>query len=114
MNTISWSDAQNWLDLLDHLWIGLVLIVGACVPSYLSVRNHRSIKDETAVIKEQLVNGHKSPLRADLDKALQAIAALAENVNGLRQDLLTERDSRRAQVDDLRADVDRMRQRNEI
>lgn len=108
---VTWSDASSWLDILDHMLIGLVLVAAAVVPSLLTLRNHRSIKNETTVIKEQLVNGHKSPLRDDMDRALVAIESLAQNIMGLRQDLLAERDSRRAQVDDLRIEVEAMRRR---
>lgn len=102
-----WGEVDNLLDLLDHIWVGFVLIICAAVPSWLAARNHRSIK----AIRDNVQNGHTVPMRADLDKAIAAIEALAHDVTGLRQDLLTERDSRRSQVEDLRSDVDRMRRR---
>lgn len=103
----NWSDAQNLLDILDHFWIGLVALGVTAIPSWFAHRNHQSIRD----IKNQVVNGHSVPLRADLDRALAAIEALAHDVNALRHDLITERDSRKHQIDDLRSDVDRMRRR---
>jgi len=105
----NWTDAENWLDLIDHLWIGLVLIAVAAVPSYFAARNHQTIKK----IEGQVVNGHKDapPLRADLDKAITAIESLAHDVHGLRTDLAMEEDRRRQQIDELRKDVDRMRRR---
>lgn len=108
---INWTDAASWIDILDHFLIGLFLLGAAVIPSLLTLRNHKSIKNETTVIREQLVNGHKSPLRADMDRALEAIEALTQNINGLRHDLLAERDSRKAQVEDLRTEVDNMRRR---
>ena len=108
---VNWSDASTWIDILDHFLIGIFVLGAAVVPSLLTLRNHRSIKSETTVIKEQLVNGHKSPLRADMDRALEAIEALSQNVMALRHDLLAERDSRKAQVEDLRTEVDAMRRR---
>lgn len=103
----NWGEVENYLDLANNVWIGVVVVTAAAVPSWLAHRNHATIRD----IKNQVVNGHTSPLRADLDKALAAIEALAHDITALRQDLLTERDSRKAQVDDLRGDVDRMRRR---
>lgn len=73
------------------------------MPSWLSFRSHRTITD----IKDQVVNGHKTPLRADLDKALAAIEALAHDVRGIRQDLANEEDRRRVQISELRDDLDR-------
>jgi hypothetical protein len=102
-----WYNPDNLLDVLDHLILALTGIGVVAIPSFLSARNHKSLRD----IKDQVVNGHASPMRADLDKALAAIEALSRDIHDLRHDLLAERDSRRAQVDDLRSDVDRMRQR---
>lgn len=102
----NWSDAENALDILDHVWIGLVLIAVTGIPSYLTARTHKSVKTETRVIRDQLVNGHKTYLREDLDKALAAIDGLAHEVRGLRTDLLSEQDSRRAQVAELRDDIE--------
>lgn len=107
----NWGDVENFLDLINNLWIGVVVILAGAIPSWLTARTHRSIKTETKVIRDQLVNGHTSPMRADLDKALAAIESLASDVTALRHDLLLERDSRKAQVEDLRSDVDRMRRR---
>jgi hypothetical protein len=102
--TPHWYDAENWLDILDHAWYGLVLLGMAAIPSWISLRNHRSITD----IKDQVVNGHKEPLRADLDKALAAIESLARDVRGIRTDLATEEDRRRKQINELREDVERL------
>lgn len=105
---------DSWMDIVDHLWIGLVFILVAGVPSWLAARNHTTIK----AIKNQVVNGHEQPLRADLDRAIEAIESLARdvlglshNVGNLRKDLSSEEDRRRVQIDELRDDVDRMRRR---
>jgi len=98
---------DSWMDVVDHLWIGLVFITIAGVPSWFAARNHRSIKD----IKAQVVNGHEKPMREDLDRAISAIEALANDVGRLRHDLSSEEDRRRVQIDELRDDVDRMRRR---
>ena len=102
-----WLEVNDWLDLVANAWIGVVLIAVAAVPSALAARNHKTIRD----IKDQVVNGHTSPLRADLDRALAAIEALAVDISGLRQELLMEETRRRTQISDLASDVDRMRRR---
>lgn len=101
---------DSWLDIVGNLWIGIVLIVVAAVPSILSARSHKGIKS----IQHQVVNGHKDPLRADLDKAYRAIEEVAfklDNVshglNNLRDELLHEESRRRASVQELRDDFDR-------
>lgn len=103
----NWGEVENVLDLINNVWIGVVVILAAAVPSWFAARNHKSIK----AIRDNVQNGHTVPMRADLDKALAAIEALAHDITALRGDLLTERDSRKSQVDDLRGDVDRMRRR---
>lgn len=101
MNSI--PNPDDWMDVLTIIVATLIV----AIPSWLSLRNHKSIID----IKDQVVNGHTTYMRADLDRAIQAIEALGHEVTALRQDLLAERDFRKAQVDDLRGDVDRMRRR---
>lgn len=103
-----WTDVENLLDLLDHVWIGIVLIVTAAVPSWLAARNHKTLQ----TVKSNVVNGHTVPMRADLDKALSAIEALAHDVNGLRQDVAMEEDRRRQQINELREEVERHTRRN--
>lgn len=98
MNTI--PDPENWLDVVTILAVALI----AAVPSWLAHRNHQSIRD----IKDQVVNGHKDapPLRADLDRAIAAINDLADDVRGLRKDLMAEEHHRRLQISDLRDELD--------
>lgn len=111
----NWSEVESLIDFLDHVWIGIVIVLSAAVPSWLAARNHRSIK----TIRDNVQNGHKVPMREDLDKMIiavngltQSVKEIADDVSGLRMDLITERDSRKAQVDDLRGDVDRLAHRH--
>lgn len=98
----SWSDAQNWLDILDHIWIGLVVILAATIPSVMAARNHRSLRD----IKDQVVNSHpETNLRDDLDRAIAAINDLGNEVRGLRSEMLAERANRRAEISDLQDEI---------
>lgn len=94
-----WTDAQNWLDLLDHIWIGLVLIAVAAVPSYFAARNHKGIKN----ISEQVVNGHPDPMRMDLDKVISKLDETSEKVNDIARDLT-----------DLRVDLGQEEGRREV
>lgn len=101
-----WLEVDNWLDLLANAWIGIVLIAVAVVPSWLSIRNHRSIKEVS-----DSVNNRPTALRTDVDEIRDTLQAIREDIISLRGDLLAERMARASQVDDLRNDVDRMRRR---
>lgn len=96
---MNWANPENWLDLLAYGWYGLVLIVVAAVPSWFANRNHKTM----ATIKDQVVNGHKTPMRADLDRAIVAIEQLGHDMRGLRQDVTAVDDMRRRQIAELRA-----------
>lgn len=99
---MNWSDAQNWLDILDHLLIGVVAILVAAIPSYFAHRNSKGIQK----IQDQVVNGHKSPMRSDLDKAISAIESLANDITALRRDLADEEERRYRNINELREEVD--------
>jgi hypothetical protein len=90
------------MDVFDHFWLGLVFIAVAGVPSWFAARNHKGISD----IKNQVVNGHKSPMRSDLDLVIKGLDDLGTDVRGLRQDLAMEEDRRRAAVADLYTELD--------
>jgi gas vesicle protein len=113
---MNWTDAETLIDIVDHIWIGLVGIVIAAVPSYFAHRNGKKIRE----IKEQVVNGHTDPLRFDLDKVITTLDKLTEKSDqlGHKVDILTsnvetlavnvsdERVERRNQIRELREDVD--------
>ena len=110
--TATWVEADTWVDVISNFWIGIVLIAVAAVPTWMTLRNqrfikenHESIKQETEVIRAQLVNGHKSPMREDLDRVINAVNDLIHDVRGLRKDLSAEEDRRRIQINDLRDEV---------
>lgn len=112
-----WTDAENWVDLIDHIWIGVVLIVVAAVPSWMAHRNNREIKavgKQTTEVVGQVVNGHaETNLRNDLDRVIAAVESLGEtvrdmchDVRSLRSDLMAEEDRRRIQIGDLRDELE--------
>lgn len=110
----SWPDPDSWIDIVDHFLVALFMLMIAVVPTWITVRSSRGIKD----IKNQVVNGHTSPLRSDLDKAIAAIEllgkellqfknAISEDIGHLRKQLSDEEDRRRTNVAELRDDIDR-------
>lgn len=106
---MNWYDPQDWLDLIDHVWLGAVMIGVAGVPAYFAARNHKAIqtvnqKADTLVGNVQ--NGHTVPLRADLDRVIAAVDDLTQDVRGLRQDLAGEAAVRRSAVADLYTELD--------
>ena len=106
-----WFNPDGWVDLMSQLLLVIGAISIAVVPSWFAARTHGVLKTETKVIRDQLVNGHATFLRQDVDRALSAIEQLTHEIVNLRKDLAVEQDSRRGQIDDLRQDVDRMRRR---
>lgn len=102
-----WFNPDSWIDLISQILLILGGIAIAVVPSWFSARTHKSIKTETAVIRDQLVNGHKVPMRSDLDRAIEAIEALAHDVRNLRHDISEEQLLRREVIAELRDDFNR-------
>lgn len=107
-----WFNPDSWMDVLDHLLLVLGAISVAAIPSWFAARNHKEIKD----VKNQVVNGHKEPLRFDLDRVLQRlddltsfVTEVGRGVTGLRSDLADEESRRREGVRELRSDIDRHR-----
>ena len=109
---MNWIDPDNWVDLIAYGWYGLVLIAVAAVPSLLAARNHGAIKklgqqtETLEAIKTQGVNGHESPMRADLDRVIVSIDRLGQSIANLRSELADEHATRREQIRELREDVD--------
>ena len=96
MNTI--PNPDSWSDVVT------IIIVTAIVagPTWLTARANRAIKgvhQQVSVVREQVVNGHTSPLRSDVDDMRTAVSSLRDEVRGgfssLRADLAEERSARR-------------------
>lgn len=113
----TWPAVDNWLDLLGNLWIGLVVIAVAVVPSWYSARNHVRIKDTQRIIgevRDSVINNHgEIPLRDDIDRITEAVKRvdgkvelLGESIGRLREDDADEREVRRSEISELREDVD--------
>lgn len=114
MNITEWPNPENWIDILDHVLVALFMLAIAVVPSWISIRGNKGIKD----IKNQVVNGHTSALRDDLDKALAAInglsddllkfrQAITDDVSHLRRELSDEETRRRNNISDIRSEYER-------
>jgi len=94
---------NSWLDIVDHVWVGFVMLGVAAVPSFFAARNHKGIKE----VQNQVKNAHTTNLRDDIDRAINAVEALGKDVRGIRTDLAAEEDRRRQQIRELRDDVER-------
>jgi len=101
---------NSWLDILDHVWVGLVMLGVAAVPSLFAARNHKSIQEVKAQgdrTLAQVQNAHTTNLRDDVDRAINAVEQLGHDFRGLRTDLQAEEDRRRQSMKELRDDVER-------
>ncbi len=106
MNTI--PNPDSWSDVVT------IIIVTAIVagPTWIAARNQQKIREvhqTVAAVKEQVVNGHTSPLRSDVDEMRTAVSSLRDEVRGgfssLRDDLAEERSARRDGDIALRAEL---------
>lgn len=79
----NWENVEDLLDLVSNIWIGLVVIAAAAVPSWLAARNHKTIKG----IKEQVVNGHQTPMRADMDDMRTILDLIKDGMHELKTDI---------------------------
>lgn len=125
-----WYNPDSWMDILDHVLIGMVLVAVAAVPSWFANRNHQAIKkvgQKAEAIEAQVVNGHAEQpqnLRDDMDEVKAALSrwepvlgmvdelragmeSLAQQMRAFRSDLMAEEDRRRIQIGDLREDLER-------
>ena len=110
MNFTEWPNPDGWMDIVAYLIAAIFMLLITIIP----LRNGKVIKD----IKNQVVNGHTSPLRDDLDRAIKAIGllgdelssfrkAMAHDVESLRQQLADEEQRRRSHISELRSDHER-------
>lgn len=90
-----YPDPSSWMDAVTIIVVALF----AAVPSWLTIRASKSIHKSVGEVREQVVNGHTSPMRADLDEMRVALSNLRDEVRGgfssLRADLAEERSARR-------------------
>lgn len=105
-----WFNPDSWMDVIDHFLLVVGVLITTMVPAWFAARNHKVIKD----VKDQVVNGHKSPLRSDLDRVLarldelsQFVVDISKGLAGLRSELGDEESRRRESVRELRGDADR-------
>jgi len=101
MTTI--PNVDSWMDVITIL----LAVAMMSVPSWFAIRAHKTSSE----VLSQTRNGHSTPMREDLDKALVAIESLANDIRNLRGDVAMEESRRRSQIEDLAGDVDRMRRR---
>jgi len=77
-------EPRNWWGIAGLLIVNLGVIVTAICTGVVLVRQ-RGVQRDTSEVKAQVVNGRadKDPLRADVDKALDGIARIEGQVDGL-------------------------------
>jgi len=99
MNTI--PNPDDWMDVITIIAVALI----AGVPSWFAIKAH---KTSTEVL-HQTRNGHTTPMRQDLDRAIDSIDRLGHDVAGIRKDLADEEDRRRAHVREVHTSVQELR-----
>jgi len=94
-------EINGWLDAA--VVIAVALIAG--VPSWFAIKAH---KTSTEVL-HQTRNGHTTPMRQDLDRAIESIDRLGHDVSAIRRDLADEEDRRRNHVREVHISVQELR-----
>lgn len=107
-----WYNAENWLDLLDHLLLVCGGIAVIAIPSWFAARNHKELKttqQTVAQVRDQVVNGHSDapPLRADIDRVIAVLDRLGNDITAIRRDLADEESRRRDHIAELREEIHR-------
>lgn len=92
----NWTDAKDVLDIVDHALIGLVLIAVTAIPSWFSARNHKQIKK----VQDQVVNGHTTRMRDDLDAISSAIEEIRSGMQIVKSDVVDIREELRQERKD--------------
>jgi len=77
VNTI--PDPNSWMDVFTILAATAMV----AIPSWFAARNHKSIKKVT----DQVVNGHTSPMRADLDQMRDTLNEIHTDVRLVKTDI---------------------------
>ena len=95
MNTI--PNPDNWLDVFTILAATAMV----AIPSWFAARNHQSINKVT----DQVVNGHATPMRADLDGMKSTLDEIHTDIRGVKTDISDIRQELRQERKD-RIDLD--------
>jgi hypothetical protein len=82
-------EPRNWWGVVGLLIVNLGVIVTAVCTGIVLVRQ-RSVQKDTSEVKAQVVNGHKDPLRVDIDRYFEAVHERLDQ-QGERMDAQTDR-----------------------
>ena len=72
-------EPHNWWGVVGLLIVNAGVIITAVGTVVLLVRQ-RGVRNDTAAVKAQVVNGHPDPLRADVDKLILAVRAIKRHL----------------------------------
>ena len=95
MNSI--PNPDNWMDVFTILAATAMV----AIPSWFAARNHKSIKKVT----DNVVNGHKTPMRADIDQMRDTLNEIHTDVRGVKTEISDIRSELREERKD-RLDLD--------
>jgi hypothetical protein len=88
---------DSWMDVLTILTVSAMV----AIPSWLAARNHKSIQKVT----DQVVNGHTTPMRTDLDGMKSTLDEIHTDIRGVKTDISDIRNELRQERKD-RIDLD--------
>lgn len=77
MNSI--PNPDSWMDVITIIVAALIF----AVPSWLSLRNHRTISK----MDRSISNGHNNPLREDVDEIRETLKHIREDLHAVKSEL---------------------------
>ena len=105
MTEMPFVNVDDWKDVAAIL----IIVVGGWVSTFITLRRgqkraHRSHDDLNAKvqgIKDQVVNGHNTPLRQDMDDMRDTLGLIRDDIRGIRTDINDIRGELRTERTDL-------------
>lgn len=94
---------DSWMDVFTIVF-GVTMTT---VPSWFAIKAHRT----SAAVLSETKNGHTTPMRADLDRVIEAIDRMSHDITAIRHGLADEEDRRRAHVQEVHQRIDELHRR---
>ncbi|WLP91309.1 DUF2746 domain-containing protein [Gordonia sp. NB41Y] len=111
------ANIDSWFEFIVWMLVGSSILATAIGTAYNAVKSHRT-NQLTHIVRDNVQNGHPTPLREDIDGLASTIDSLtsttsdiARELRALREDVQQDRVEARAHRRDVNDRIDRMEER---